>query len=117
MIPGMGGVLKQVGDLSPAENEMKRMKVIIQSMTKQERDNYKIVKDSRIERIASGSGNTVKSVKEFLQKFQQMEKMMGGMMQMMKGGMPGGFPGMPGAGGFPEMPMPGQKKKKKKSKA
>ena len=116
MIPGMGGVLKQVGDLSPAENEMKRMKVIIQSMTKQERDNYKIVKDSRIERIASGSGNTVKSVKEFLQKFQQMEKMMGGMMQMMKGGMPGGFPGMPGAGGFPEMPMPGQKKKKKKSK-
>ena len=113
MIPGMGGVLKQVGDLSPAENEMKRMKIIIQSMTKQERDNYKIVKDSRIQRIASGSGNTVKSVKEFLQKFQQMEKMMGGMMQMMKGGMPGGLPGMPGAGGFPEMPMPGQKKEEK----
>ena len=32
MIPGMGGVLRDVGDLSPAENEMSRMKVIISSM-------------------------------------------------------------------------------------
>ena len=50
MIPGMGGVLRDVGDLSPAENEMSRMKVIISSMTKAERKNYKIIKESRIER-------------------------------------------------------------------
>ena len=108
MLPGMGSMMKQVGDLGAAEDEMKKMKVIIQSMTKKERDNYKIIKESHIKRIANGSGNPVNAVREFLNKFRQMEKMMGGMMKMMKGGMPGmpgmdgGFPGMPG-GGMGEM--------------
>ena len=99
MLPGMGSMMKQVGDLGAAEDEMKKMKVIIQSMTKKERDNYKIIKESHIKRIANGSGNQVNAVREFLNKFRQMEKMMGGMMKMMKGGMPG-MPGMDG--GFPE---------------
>lgn len=98
MIPGMGGMLRQIGDLSPAEDEMKRMRVIINSMTKAERADYKIIKESRIERIAKGSGNTVQAVKDFIAKFKQMEQMMGGMMQMMKGG------GIPGMGGMPGMP-------------
>ncbi|GAB4024552.1 MAG: signal recognition particle protein [Bdellovibrio sp.] len=98
MLPGMGGLMKQIGDLSPAENEMKRMRVIIDSMTKEERQNYKIINESRMNRIAKGSGNPLSSVKDFLAKFRQMEKMMGGMMQMMKGGFPG-MPGMPGMGG------------------
>lgn len=124
MIPGMGGMLRQIGDLSPAETEMTRMRVIINSMTKQERQDYKLIKESRIERIAKGSGNTVAQVKDFLAKFRQMEKMMGGMMQMFKGGaMPGmgGFPGMPGGGmpgGMPDFdnPFGGGKKKKGKGK-
>lgn len=98
MIPGMGGVLRDAGDLSPAEDEMERMKVIISSMTKGERKNYKIVKESRIERIAKGSGNTVKAVKDFLNKFREMEKMMSGMMGMFKGGGMPSMPGMPGMG-------------------
>ncbi len=121
MIPGMGGMLRQVGDLSPAEDEMKRMKVIISSMTKQERNDYKIIKNTtRLERIARGSGTTNHQVSDFLKKFAQMEKMMGGMMQMMKGGMPSmpgmpGMGGMPGAGGMPGMPgLPSGKKKKGK---
>jgi len=120
MIPGMGGMLRQVGDLSPAEDEMKRMRVIINSMTKAERQDYKIMKESRIERIAKGSGNSVQAVKDFIAKFKQMEQMMGGMMQMMKGG---GMPGMPGmGGGMPGMPgmnaNPGfrQEKQKKNKK-
>lgn len=113
MIPGMGGMLRQIGDLSPAEDEMKRMKVIISSMTKQERQNYKIIKESRMNRIAKGSGNTEQAVKDFIAKFKQMEKMMGGMMQMMKGG--GGMPGMPGAGAnMPGMPDMGMGRKKRK---
>jgi signal recognition particle subunit SRP54 len=104
MIPGMGGMMRQIGDLSPAEAEMKRMKVIIQSMTKEERKNYKVIKESRMNRIAKGSGNTIQAVKDFLAKFKQMEQMMGGMMQMMKGGMPG-MPGMGGGmGGNPNLP-------------
>ena len=119
MIPGMGGMLREVGDLSPAEDEMKKMKVIISSMTKGERDNYKIVKESRIDRIAKGSGNTIQAVKDFLAKFKQMEKMMGGMMGMLKGG---GMPSMPGMPGMPSLPgMPGsnagyRQEKKKKEK-
>lgn len=107
-------MLRQVGDLSPAEDEMKRMRVIINSMTKQERDDYKVIKESRIKRIASGSGNSESAVKDFIAKFRQMEKMMGGMMQMMKGGMPG-LPGMPGGGatpGFRQQPGMGKKAKK-----
>ena len=75
MLPGMGGMLRQVGDLSPAENEIKRIKVMIQSMTKSERSDYKIINDSRIGRIARGSGTKLEQVKDFLQKFKQMEKM------------------------------------------
>lgn len=105
MIPGMGGLMRQVGDLGPAEEEMKRMKVIISSMTKEERQNYKMVKESRIKRIARGSGNTEKAVQDFLAKFRQMEKMMGGMMAMMKGG---GMPGMPQVGGQKLPPGGGQ---------
>lgn len=123
MIPGMGGALREVGDLSPAEDEMKRMRVIIDSMTKQERQNYKVIKESRIKRIATGSGSTIKAVEDFLAKFRQMEKMMGGMMSMMKGGMPGmpgmggGMPGMPGGNpGFRQAPGAGKKGKKKGKK-
>ena len=102
MIPGMGGMLREIGDIGPAENEMKKIKVIISSMTKEERDNYKILNDSRIKRIARGSGNPEGSIKDFIAKFKQMEKMIGPMMQMMKGGMPDmGAMGMPG--GMPGM--------------
>lgn len=121
MIPGMGGMLRQLGDLSPAENEMKKMKVIISSMTKEERQNYKVIKESRLKRIASGSGSTEGAVSDFIAKFKQMEQMMGGLSSMMKGG---GMPSLPGMGpqkGFRQeagaMPqMPGAKQKKKTSK-
>ena len=111
MIPGMGGMMREMGDLSPAEDEMARMRVIINSMTKFERENYKVVKESRMDRIAKGSGSTIQSVKDFLAKFRQMEKMMGSMMGMMKGGMPS-MPGIPG--GMPGMPQLGGKQKKRK---
>lgn len=107
MIPGMGGALRQMGDLTPAENEMKKMKVIISSMSQKERDNYKILNDSRIKRIADGSGTNVGAVRDFLSKFKQMEQMMGGMMAMMKGGAPAGSKGSPGF----QMPRPKGPKK------
>ncbi|OFZ23048.1 MAG: signal recognition particle protein [Bdellovibrionales bacterium RIFOXYA1_FULL_36_14] len=121
MIPGMGGMLRDIGDLGPAESEMKKIKVIISSMTKEERDNYKILNDSRIKRIARGSGNPEVSIKDFITKFKQMEKMIGPMMQMMKGGMPdmsgmgmpGGVPGMGPQKGFRQTSSDASFKKKK----
>jgi signal recognition particle subunit SRP54 len=104
MIPGMGGALRQMGDLSPAEDEMKKMKVIINSMTKREREDTKIIDASRRKRIAMGSGRTVQDVNLFLERFEQMRQMMVGMMGMMKGG---GLPNIPGMGpvkGFRQAP-------------
>lgn len=105
MIPGMGGMLRQMGDLSPAENEMKKMRVMINSMTKKERDNVDIIDASRRRRIASGSGKTVQDVNKFVEQFGQMRQMMVGMMGMMKGG---GLPNIPGMGpvkGFRQAPQ------------
>lgn len=105
MIPGMGGALRQMGDLSPAEDEMKRMRVIINSMTKKERENVDIIDGSRRKRIAAGSGRTVQDVNTFIERFGQMRQMMVGMMSMMKGG---GLPNLPGMGpvkGFRQAPQ------------
>ena len=119
MIPGMGGMLRELGDLSPAEAEMKKMKILISSMTKKEKDDHTLIKStpSRIARIARGSGTEEKDVRDFIEKFEQMKKMMGGMMNMMNGG---GFPGMPGMDsmpGFRSAPGAGKKKRKGKKKS
>lgn len=116
MIPGMGGALRQIGDLSPAENEMKKMRVIINSMTKKERENHKLLNDSRVSRIAKGSGTKESDVKEFINKFEQMQSMMINMMGMMKGGGMPNIPGMPPMPGFRQAPGQGKQKKKGKKK-
>ncbi len=116
MIPGMGGILRQVGDLSPAEKEMKQMKVMINSMTKAERNNHKLLNASRKKRIVLGSGRTEVELNNFISKFEQMQKMMSGMMGMMGGGggkgMMNPFGGMFGGGDEPAAPgfrqKPGQ---------
>ncbi|MCM2348455.1 MAG: signal recognition particle protein [Bacteriovoracaceae bacterium] len=123
MIPGMGGALRQMGDLGPAENEMKKMKVLINSMTKKEREDVDLIDASRRRRIAAGAGRTVQEVNQFIERFGQMRQMMVGMMGMMKGG---GLPNIPGMGpvkGFRQAPqqqnqqMFGQEPKKDKPKS
>lgn len=109
MIPGMGGMLRQMGDLSPAENEMKKMRVLINSMTAKEREETKLLKqNTRIARIAKGAGRPETDVRDFLQKFEQMEKMMVGMMSMMKGGAMPNLPGMGPVKGFRQAPKDAQ---------
>lgn len=88
MIPGMG----QIGDLAPAEKEMKKVEAIIQSMTKEERKKPEILKASRKQRIAKGSGTDVSDVNKLLKQFEQMR-------EMMKMFSSGKFPQIPGFGG------------------
>ncbi|VAW29918.1 Signal recognition particle protein Ffh, partial [hydrothermal vent metagenome] len=82
MIPGMNKMAKDV-DLSDAENDMKRIEAIIQSMTLKERQNPKILKANRKRRVAAGSGTTVQDVNSLLKQFREMKKMM---KQLGKGG-------------------------------
>jgi signal recognition particle subunit SRP54 len=76
MIPGMGKVMKQLGDAQPSEREMKRVEAIIDSMTRAERANHAIINGSRRLRIASGSGTTVQEVNQLLKRFTEAQKVM-----------------------------------------
>ncbi len=80
------------------EDNMKRWEVIMNSMTKDELDNPRVIKSSRIARIAHGSGTSARDVRELLKQHQQMQKMMkqfGKQRRGRRGGVPG-IPGLPG---------------------
>jgi len=55
---------------------MKKWKYIIDSMTKEEREQPEIIKSSRVERIAKGSGTKIQDVNELISNFKKMKKMM-----------------------------------------
>ena len=73
MIPGMGKAMK---DVDIDDDAFKGIEAIIRSMTNEERENPHIIKGSRRQRIASGSGTTVNDVNKLLKQFEDMRKMM-----------------------------------------
>lgn len=89
------------------EAQMKRTEAIIDSMTKAERQNHKIIDASRKTRIAKGSGMTISDVNGLIRQYEQMKKMMqqmnrGGLFSKLAGkamgGMGGGLGGLMGGG-------------------
>ncbi len=82
MIPGMS----QLGKLDEMidERDLKRVEAMILSMTPQERRDPDIIKASRKERIARGSGTGVEDVNDLIGQFRQMQRMM----KQMTGGLP-----------------------------
>ena len=56
--------------------EIKSIKAIISSMTEEERTNPDIIKGSRRQRIARGSGTDLTEVNKLLKQFEEMRKMM-----------------------------------------
>ncbi len=85
-LPGMGDLSKQLKNMSPPEDEMKRIEAIIRSMTLEERDNHKILNGSRRQRIAKGSGTQVSEVNKLVRQFEDAQKMMSQFMKMGMGG-------------------------------
>ncbi len=92
------------------DHQMKRTEAIIGSMTRTERNNYKVIDASRKTRIAGGSGSTIGEVNQLLRQYEQMRKMMvkmnsgglfGGMARKMAGGLAGGLGNMLGGGSNP----------------
>ena len=76
MIPGMGNIKDQLGDVDLNGKEMKRTKAIVQSMTIEERRDPSILNASRKKRIARGSGTSVQDVNRLIKQFNEMKKMM-----------------------------------------
>lgn len=103
MLPGMSQLKL---DEHINEDDLKHVEAIIQSMTPEERRHPEIIKQSRKERIARGSGMDLDDVNELLRQFRDMQSMMKGMMR--------GMPGMPGAGSTNNKGGSGKKGKKKK---
>ncbi len=87
MIPGLNKI--KIDDEEAFEKELKHIEAIILSMTKKERQNYRILNASRKRRIAKGSGTKVSDINKLIRQFIEMSKMMKGMnktkaMSMMK---------------------------------
>ena len=94
MIPGMGGLAKQLPEGPEAERELRRIEAIISSMTRAERAEPTLINGSRRRRIAAGSGTKVSDVNQLLKQFAEMQKVMKQMGALAKGGRLPKIPGI-----------------------
>ena len=107
MLPGVAKMKGQIAQAGLGDGMVKRQRAIISSMTRAERTNPDLLKNSRKKRVAAGSGTKVEEINKLLKMHRQMAdvmKMMGGgkargigaalgnMMGMGKGMMGGGMP-------------------------
>ena len=87
MMPGMGKMAKQMEGAGIDDRMLVQQIALIQSMTKKERANPKILQASRKKRIAAGAGMEVSELNKLLKMQRQMGDMMKKMGKMGKGGM------------------------------
>lgn len=73
MIPGLASSIKNA-DVD--DNQLVKVEAIVQSMTRKERMNPKILNGSRRKRIAIGSGTSIQDVNRLIKQFADMQKMM-----------------------------------------
>lgn len=72
-MPGVDKKAIESADID--ENKFTRCEAIILSMTKEERENPKIMSFSRKKRIAMGSGTTLQDINQMIKEFEMMNKM------------------------------------------
>ena len=100
MIPGMSGINLPKEMLDVQEGKLEKWKFGMDSMTKEELEDPDVISADRIDRIAAGSGLSIKTIRELLKQYRQGKKMMkmfkgetdmNKMMKKMKGRMPKGM--------------------------
>jgi len=79
MLPGIGGLQDKV-DLEESQERLRKFKIIMDSMTDEEMEDPKIVKASRINRIARGAGVETRDVRELIKQFNMSKKAVKGFM-------------------------------------
>jgi signal recognition particle subunit SRP54 len=96
MLPGMA----KLPAGADVDAQLPKIEAIIRSMTLEERNDPHIIKGSRRQRIARGSGSTIHDVNQLVKQFDQVRKMMrslaGGKGKKMR--LPGGMKLPPGMG-------------------
>ncbi|MDQ7086101.1 MAG: signal recognition particle protein [Sulfurovum sp.] len=76
MIPGMGAMAKQIGDMDlENSSEMKQIKALVGSMTPKEREKPELLNNMRKRRLAQGSGLDPMHVNRVLKQFKNAAKM------------------------------------------
>ena len=76
MIPGLGGMKKQLQGATLDETVWKKMEAIVYSMTPEERHRPDIIDGNRRRRIARGSGTTPQDINQLLKQWREAKKMM-----------------------------------------
>ena len=74
MLPGVQKMKKQLDSAKIDERQLRRQQAIISSMTRQERRRPEIIKASRKQRIAAGSGATVQEINKLLKQHMEMAR-------------------------------------------
>ena len=93
MLPGVSKIKAQMDSSGIDEGIISKNEAIILSMTKDERENPKIINGSRRKRIANGSGTDVATINKLLKQFRLMSDMMKKMSKKdLKGMGDGGIP-------------------------
>ena len=98
LIPGFNKIKKQLPEAAFDNKRLKRTEAIVLSMTLDERRRPEIIKGSRRQRIAAGSGTNLMEVNQLIKQFGEMRKMM-----KSPGKMRGLMKQMGGAGGLGDM--------------
>jgi signal recognition particle subunit SRP54 len=104
MLPGVPKIQQQMKNAKVDDGMIRRQLAIISSMTPQERRRPEIIKASRKQRIAKGSGASIQEVNKLMKQHQEAGRMMKKVKKLGKKGlMRHGLPGSPqgGPGGFP----------------
>ena len=85
MLPGMGGKLPKNAS-QVTEEKLTKYKILMDSMTEEELTHPEIIKQSRVKRIARGSGMRNEDVKELLKYYQVTKKAIKGFGKRKMGG-------------------------------
>ena len=85
-LPGVSKIKYQMDQAGVDEKIITQNEAIILSMTKEERENPKIINGSRRKRIANGSGTDMATINKLLKQFKMMSEMM---KKMSKGNLKG----------------------------
>lgn len=102
-IPGMGGLSKMISpEMQQTQDKVfKRSIAVINSMTPHERCFPALIKGSRLQRIAKGSGQPIQSVRQVLNEHEKMKKVAKQMSGKGMAGMMRSLEARLGGGGFP----------------
>jgi len=78
MLPGFSNIEDKI-DYEESQKRLAMFRVIMDSMTKKEKDEPNLIKGRRIERIAKGAGVSTQEVRALLKQYNQSKKMMSSM--------------------------------------